>query len=200
MRIIKLLSLLLLPTFCTAQTFTEEINIHRQKYKADFLTDTNSPLKQNDTSLLRFFEPDSTFRVVANFKLAANAKPFEMLTSGIRTSKYVEYGELQFNLNGKNYLLHIYQNLALIKLDEYKDYLFLPFTDLTNGNETYGGGRYLDFKIGDIKNNKLVIDFNKAYNPYCAFSAGYSCPKPPTENKLLITIAAGEKNFSREHH
>ncbi len=81
-------------------------------------------------------------------------------------------------------------------MPQYKDYLFLPFTDDTNGITSYAGGRYIDLRDGDFNNNTLVLDFNKAYNPYCAFGAGYACPKPPVENKLALSIEAGEKLFA----
>jgi hypothetical protein len=85
----------------------------------------------------------------------------------------------------------VYQNLGLLKNPEYEDYLFLPFNDYTNGNETYGGGRYLDVRIP--KGNTMVLDFNKAYNPYCAYTYGYSCPVPPRGNSLETEINAGIK-------
>ena len=65
--------------------------------------------------------------------------------------------------------------------------------------ESYGGGRYLDLRMKEIEGDKIYLDFNKAYNPFCAFSAGYSCPIPPKENHLKVAIEAGEKNFVREH-
>ena len=83
--------------------------------------------------------------------------------------------------------------------EKYKNYLFVPYTDLTSGNKSYGGGKYLDFMMEDIQNNMLLIDFNKAYNPYCAYTSGYNCPIPPRENNLLIAIKAGEMNFGKKH-
>jgi uncharacterized protein (DUF1684 family) len=94
--------------------------------------------------------------------------------------------------------LSVYRNTRLAKIPAYADYLFLPFTDETNGRETYGGGRYIDLREADFKNGSITIDFNKAYNPYCAFAGGYSCPKPPDENQLAIAIPAGEKKFAKE--
>ena len=84
--------------------------------------------------------------------------------------------------------------------EKYRDYLFIPFTDLTSGNESYAGGRYFDFKSSDILDNKFELDFNKAYNPYCAYiSNRYSCPIPPKENNLSVAIRAGEKEFGKKH-
>jgi uncharacterized protein (DUF1684 family) len=92
--------------------------------------------------------------------------------------------------------LTVYRNIALTKIQQYHDYLFLPFTDTTNGTATYTGGRYIHLREGDFKDGIVVIDFNKAYNPYCAFAGGYACPKPPDENQLAIAVQAGEKAFA----
>ena len=87
-----------------------------------------------------------------------------------------------------------------MKQEKLREYLFVPFGDATSGFESYGGGRYIEFYISDIKNNKVIIDFNKAYNPYCAYTTGYNCPIPPTENMLTVAITAGEKNYDKKIH
>ena len=104
---------------------------------------------------------------------------------------YVKYAELRFTLLGKTCKLDVFQSLDLAKIDEYKDSLFLPFTDLTSGNGSYGGGRYVDLRIplGD----SVTIDFNTAYNPYCAYNHDYSCPIPPKQNDLQVEVKAGVK-------
>ena len=84
-------------------------------------------------------------------------------------------------------------------MPQYRDYLFVPFKDLTNAHETYGGGRYLDFRMKDIEGASCVLDFNKAYNPYCAYSEGYNCPIPPRENHLEVRVEAGEMGFGKAH-
>ena len=113
----------------------------------------------------------------------------------------MKYGELSFVLDGESQTLAIYQSLKLLTMPQYKDYLFIPFKDETNGRETYGGGRYLDIRMGAIKSGKVSLDFNKAYNPYCAFASagGYSCPVPPRENHLKVAVKAGEMVFEGEH-
>ena len=89
--------------------------------------------------------------------------------------------------------------MELMENPQYKDYLFLPFTDLTNNETTYGGGRYIDLKLKDIREEgRLTIDFNKAYNPYCAFGEGFSCPIPPDANKLNVRVEAGEQNYGKK--
>jgi uncharacterized protein (DUF1684 family) len=181
-----------------AQTFTDETNQYRKKYKEEFLHSENSPLKEADIPFLQFYAPDSTFRVEAKFE-KSKSKSFEMPTySGINKT-YVKYGTLKFKLNGKRQTLTVYRNLSLQALAKYKDYLFIPFKDKTNGTDTYGGGRYLDLRTSDLKDNTCILDFNKAYNPYCAYSTGYNCPIPPASNHLAIAVSAGEKNFAKQH-
>jgi uncharacterized protein (DUF1684 family) len=131
---------------------------------------------------------------VAKFIRTENEKPFEMKTSTDRRPMYVKYGEASFSIKGKSFQLNIYRNIELSKKDEYKDYLFLPFFDLTCGKESYIGGKYIDLKIP--KGDTIVIDFNTSYNPYCAYNHKYSCPKVPLENDLKIEIKAGVKKFN----
>jgi uncharacterized protein len=182
-----------------AQDFARQTEVFRDEYKADFLKSENSPLKKKDLKFLRFYEADSTYRVVAAFVKTEKSEPFEMPTySGIKKT-YVQYGVLNFELHGKKQSLNVYRSLALQSVSKYRDYLFLPFKDKTNGKDSYGGGRYIDLTTKDIKENTYVLDFNRSYNPYCAYSNGYNCPIPPKVNHLDDSIEAGEKNFGREH-
>lgn len=193
------LLLISINTVVFSQTFADKINEHREEYKSEFLTSERSPLKEKDLPFLRFYEPDETYSVKASFTRTPDAKEFDMATYSGVLKKYIKYGTLSFNLNNENYVLSVYQGISLIKNPEYADYLFIPFKDFTNGVETYGGGRYIDYRIGDIVNGVLELDFNIAYNPYCAYSDGYSCPIPPEENHLKTEIKAGEKKFGRDH-
>ncbi|MEZ4920100.1 MAG: DUF1684 domain-containing protein [Saprospiraceae bacterium] len=195
-----LLLILFLPINLLAQTsYTEDINAHREHYKQEFLEDERAPLKASDTADLRFYLPDPDWKIPAKFELTPDAEPFDISTYSGKTKKYRQYGLLHFERDGAKYTLGIYQSLRLIELDEYKDYLFLPFKDFTNGEETYGGGRYMDFKLGDISDDgMLMLDFNKCYNPWCAYSDGYNCPIPPVQNQLELEVLAGEKNFAGE--
>jgi uncharacterized protein (DUF1684 family) len=179
--------------------YSQQIAAHREEYKADFLKSQRSPLKKEDLKNLRFFEPDSTYRVEATVQRTPNAEPFELPTYDGQKKSYVTYALLTFSLKGKPYHLTIYRSLQLARLPQYRDYLFLPFKDATSGQETYGGGRYLDFRVGDIKDGKILLDFNKAYNPYCAYSDGFACPIPPKENHLTVGVEAGEQNYAKAH-
>lgn len=199
---IKLFNLAVCLILCgnvVAQTFDQQTERYREHYKEEFLKEKNSPLKKEDLAYLRFFEADSTFKVTAVFKRIQKSRPFEMPTYSATNKTYVKYGELKFRLHGKKQSLTVYRSLSLQSMPQYRDYLFLPFKDKTNGIESYGGGRYIDLRTGDIKDNVVVIDFNRAYNPYCAYSDGYQCPIPPSDNHLTARITAGEKNFAREH-
>lgn len=183
----------------TTDTHSAEITAHRQQYKNEFISESHSPLKVQDTAFLDFYPADPAWRIPARVELTPAAASFDLPTYSGQTRLYRPYATLYFEVQGRPVTLNLYQNLALIAKDSsYRDYLFLPFKDLTNGEETYGGGRYLDFRMKNIENGVLVLDFNKNYNPYCAYSEGYSCPIPPRENHLEIEVKAGEKNFRKE--
>ena len=155
-----------------------------------------SPLTAQDREHFKnldFYPANETFFVIATLVKTKNEQPFEMKTSTDRKPLYVKYGELSFVLEGRNFKLNVYRNIELSKKEEYKDYLFLPFSDLTSGYESYIGGRYIDLRIPT--GNTIIIDFNTAYNPYCAYNSNYSCPKVPLENDLDIAIKAGVKKF-----
>ena len=168
----------------------------QEKINSEFMDPEESPLseieRENFVSL-DFFPFDPAFRVTAEFLRTPNEVPFAMPTSSGEEKMYVKYGELYFPLKGEDFKLNIYQSLKLLEKEEYRNYLFLPFTDLTNGDSTYSGGRYIDLKIPEGKS--LILDFNMAYNPYCAYSGNYSCPVPPSENNLNIRVTAGVKKY-----
>lgn len=194
-----LLFSLLAIAFVSAQDFAKQTEIFREHYKADFLKSPNSPLKKKDLQFLRFYAADSTFAVNATFEKTEKSEPFDMPTySGIKKT-YVQYGKLKFELRGVPQELAVYRSVGLQALPQYRDYLFLPFKDKTNGKDSYGGGRYIDLTTKDLENGSFVLDFNKCYNPYCAYSAGYNCPIPPKTNHLTLAVEAGEKNFGKDH-
>ncbi len=139
---------------------------------------------------LDYFDFDSSYHVQAEF-IKKKGRKFKMPTSTERTPIYRRVGIVRFTIDNTNCELEVYKNIALSKKEEYKDYLFIPFRDGTSRVETYGGGRYLD--ITAPSSSTLVIDFNQAYNPYCAYSGRYSCPIPPAVNDLTVRIEAGEK-------
>lgn len=160
--------------------------------------ETHDVISGDDKKYFRFFEPDKIFDLKAKFTKVNDSKWFKMPTSGVMQKIFRVYGTINFSIHDTSLTLNIYQSQSLMEDDKYKDYLFLPFTDLTTGNETYHTGRYLDFTIKEIKNGELEIDFNKSYNPSCAYISGkYNCPIPPKENNLPVAIKAGEMNFAK---
>lgn len=174
--------------------YLDEIKNWQNELNAEYANPEKSPLPAKELKRFKsldFFEINPDYRVVAELVRTPDSQPFSMPTTTERTPIYQQYGVARFQLQGKTLELPVYQNHALSLKTGYEDYLFLPFTDPTNGFESYGGGRYLDVRIptGDT----LVIDFNKAYNPYCAYNTGYSCPIPPKANDLPIEIKAGVK-------
>jgi uncharacterized protein (DUF1684 family) len=195
-RNIILILLIFTASYCQGQptSFTDSTLGFQKAYMAN-----HEVVLNDDKKFLQFFPPDSTMRVWATFTPAKNAKWFSMKTSGTTSQVYRKYGLLTFKIHDTLLRLNVYQSQSLMTSKDYSDYLFVPFTDNTSGNESYGGGRYLDYKMQEIHGNKLLIDFNKAYNPYCAYTTGYNCPIPPAENDLKVAITAGEKVYLKKH-
>lgn len=170
----------------------------QKELNKEFKNPETSPLPdrfRKDFESLNFFAPDTSYVMKVKFSRTPEAIPFLMPTTTDRKAKEVVYGIVEFSLNGKKHQLEIYQNQELMKEEGFEDYLFLPFTDHTNGEETYAGGRYIDLRIP--KSDEFVIDFNKAYNPYCAYNKKYSCPIVPGINALDTKIIAGVKDFKK---
>ncbi len=181
------------------KTYKDSIAMHRKHYKEDFIKEERSPLKGNDTSYLLFFDADAKYRVLGIFTPTPASEPFDMPTYSGKTKKFKQYGTVRFIINDTVATLCVYQNLKLLEEDKHKKHLFIPFTDATSYVESYAGGRYIDLETTDIRNGKVVLDFNKCYNPYCAYATGYNCPIPPPENRINIAIKAGEKLYAGKH-
>ena len=178
-------------------TYDIEIEEHRETYKSNFLNEGHSPLVKEDLKNLNFFAADKSYRCNCKVELLTDQKPFEVDTYSGQKKTYIRYATAMCGLPDGEQKLTLYKIMRLQSMPGYKDYLFLPFMDLTNGESTYGGGRYIDLKTSDINDQGFVtIDFNKCYNPYCAFSDGYNCPVPPVENHMDIAIPAGEKMYT----
>ncbi|HEY4289216.1 MAG TPA: DUF1684 domain-containing protein [Puia sp.] len=168
-------------------------------FRADYIQTHELLTSAEQKALLRFYPLDPAYRVVARFEKYTDSPWFSMPTSGATPQIQRKYGRLTFSVHDTVLHLLIYQSQALMQREATRDYLFIPFTDATSGIESYGAGRYIDCAISDIRTGSLVLDFNKAYNPYCAYSTGYNCPIPPRENDLPVAIQAGEKNYGKAH-
>ncbi len=193
----KLIALFTLFSLCSqvdAQTFQEEVLAFQEDLNAHYKSKEDTPLDKKARRKFKghqFFPMNEKFRVEARFVRADSSVSFKMKTSTTRLPMYEIYGQVHFEIDGKSYSLNVYQSHTLRTMEEHENSLFLPFTDATNGLTSYGGGRYLDLEIpaGDT----MLIDFNLAYNPYCAYSYRFSCPIPPKENDLNVKILAGIK-------
>lgn len=170
-----------------AKIFQDELN--------DFYADSStSPLTEKDRLAfdgLPFYPIDTNLIITAHLELLTGEEVIEMETSTDRLPLYRPYYQASFKIDSIDCLLTIFQSEDLKTTEGYEDYLFLPFTDFTNGDGSYGGGRYIDLKITD--SDSIVIDFNRAYNPYCAYNKKYSCPIPPRQNDVNSYIRAGVK-------
>lgn len=160
-----------------------------------FKVSPQSPLIQEHQwafTALAYFPPDIKYKVQAEFIQLAAPLEFRIQTSSGHERVYTTTGQINFVLAGKKMRLMAYQDKAMLDQGS-ADSLFVPFSDLTTGRESYGAGRYLDIEMPE--GNLLTLDFNLAYNPYCAYNKNYSCPIPPQENHLDVAIEAGEKKF-----
>ncbi len=171
------------------------LNEHRKKYKEGFLNDPRSPLTKDDLTYLDFYEENPSWKLKCKCELQKDAKPFELPTYSGITRTYILHSIATCKYQKESIVLFLYKNITQPINPLYKNNLFLPFKDHTNGEESYGGGRYINLYTTDIVNGKLEIDFNKCYNPWCAYSDGYNCPIPPKENHLEREVIAGEKKY-----
>lgn len=185
----------MLPVIAQDAGYASAIAKHREKYVKE-----HGAVKGADKEHFRFYPASSGFIVTAKFEQIYEAPWFKMETSDGDHKTYRVYGILHFTLHDTALKLHIYESEDLMNSKKYADHLFIPFTDKTCGEESYDNGRYIDISRKDLGSNTYVIDFNKSYNPYCAYISGrYSCPVPPKENDLPVAIPAGEMRFGKSH-
>ncbi|MFT4525659.1 MAG: hypothetical protein ACI85F_001814 [Bacteroidia bacterium] len=198
MKFLLLYALVLLTGICIAQTDYQNHMVHyRDSINQEFGDPELSILEEGDVKGfqgLDFFPISQKFVVKAKVEKIVDGEVFEMATSTERRPKYKPAIKLKFEIDGKPQELIAYQSVKLSEDPEYVNYLFLPFTDQTNGDESYGGGRYLELD-GSGFSDFAEIDFNKCYNPYCSYNGKYSCPVPPKENRLNVKIEAGVKAY-----
>ncbi|TYC17136.1 DUF1684 domain-containing protein [Bizionia gelidisalsuginis] len=170
----------------------------QKKINSEFKDATTSPLKAKDRKTFRsldFYTYDNDFVVSATVKRTPDSEFFNMKTTTDRLTKSRVYGVLTFKLKDSTYQLNVYQDKVLMTTEGFENYLLLPFLDETNGEATYGAGRYIDLEIPD--SDTLIIDFNSAYNPYCAYNETYSCPLVPSINYLETIVEAGVKKYKK---
>jgi uncharacterized protein (DUF1684 family) len=137
---------------------------------------------------LRYFSPEAGFRVTARLTRQPVLLPQPLAMTLGQPESYQRWGTAEFELNDKPQKLTLLQKVG-------DKQLFVPFTDPTNGEQTYGAGRYIDVPLPPAEANEVELDFNQAYNPYCAYNHEYSCPLPLAENRLTVPVTAGEQTF-----
>ncbi len=160
-----------------------DIYTFRQRKDDFFRTDPASPVE--GFAGLRYFPVSPTFVFTPRLE-PLTSEPLELVTSVGDTQTYLRYGRVSFTVAGESCTLTLFVQAG----DSGR--FFVPFKDATNGRETYPAGRYLDPPFSE---GKVRLDFNTAYNPYCAYSERYRCPLPPAENRLTVAIRAGEKTY-----
>lgn len=173
-----------------AQFNLDSLKLYRSRYILE--TKGRFPDQKQD-----FYEFNAKFNMAANYKTPRKPKTISIPTSGVKIKDYSEFAIIKFLVDGEEYMITAYRPSPIIPL--YKNLVFILFKDLSSPLETYGGGRYMDMDIKDFNGGKVIIDFNKAYNPYCAFSDGWNCPIPPLGNHLKAKIEAGEKKPLTAH-
>lgn len=174
------------------EAYVEKIEKERERQFKFIRFNIESPLTEEQKrtfTKLTFYEIDPSYRVKARLLPIENKKVREVpLTDGSK-QRYIEHSYAEFELGGKTNKLLLLQ--AMDEAD--KRNFFLAFADATSAGETYGGGRYLN--VRQDGKTSITLDFNLAYNPYCAYNPDYACPIPPKENLLEIALEAGEKNY-----
>ena len=182
----------------TDTSYITSIEQHRTQYKQDF-KEHDGPLKTDEAlALMNFYKPDPSYICTCKFVTLEDQPFVEFNTYAGKQKTYKNYGVAHCKVNGADVSLNLFQHGQYYNHPLYGKQLFVPFKDWTNGEETYGGGRYLDLSLDSVKGDILVIDFNKCYNPYCAYSDGYNCPIPPISNHLSVKVEAGEKMYHKE--
>ena len=170
--------------------YLAQVRQARQQKDAAFRTADTSPIPAGQRAAfggLRYYGPDASYRVVARLARAAALAPLPLALTRGSADAYVRWGTAEFELGGQQ------QKLILLQKQGETKELFLPFTDPTNGQQTYAGGRYLDLALPAPNATEITLDFNTAYSPFCAYNHEYSCPKPPADNRLTVPVRAGEQ-------
>jgi len=199
MKIVCLGVLTLFSSFVFSQSKFDDAKAFQDNMNQEYADSLHSPLKPEDRTIFKelpFYPIDTNWIINAAIERIIDEDAFEMETTTDRLPLYSPYYRATFSIDSIPVSLTIYQSEDLKTREGYENYLFLPFTDATNGSETYGGGRYIDLKT--VESDSILIDFNRAYNPYCAYNSKYSCPIPPRENDINIPIEAGVKYVAKD--
>jgi uncharacterized protein len=178
-----------------AQESPDQLVRERHEKDIEFKSGRDSPIPDEDRarfSSLSYFDINAAFRFQVRLSRYRAPERIRMSTNTGEIHSALKYGYFEFEIEGETYKLQVYR-VEDIPENAGGPYLFVPFRDATTGKETYEAGRYIDLK--ENTSGFYDLDFNRAYNPYCAYGKGYSCPIPPSENTIPIRIVAGEKQY-----
>lgn len=200
-RLIILLGLVaIIVYFLKEAVFSDEAYLagikKERKEKNQTFRGSSSPLEEADKATfdsLTYFPADRKYRVDADYEVWPNPDTLKIPMTTGASEAYLRYGKATFNLEGQRVSLTLF-----LKVNAADSSFFVPFSDKTNGSETYEGGRFLDIAKPAAGENTIILDFNKAYNPFCVYNYDYSCPIPPAENRLPVAVQAGEKSFAKK--
>lgn len=197
-------SIIFLFTNCNNPKPTYEDSIKQFQYKLNtqYANAEESPLTKEDVltfKSLDFFNIDENYQVEAELELTPSSRIFEMKTTTDRLPLFKKYAIAHFTINNQKCSLSLYESQDFQNTLDQKNMLFLPYNDQSNGELSYSGGRFIDIDKPSEVSLTIIIDFNKSYNPYCAYNHKYSCPIPPSENNLPVSILAGEKSYNKKH-
>ena len=180
--------------FFNEENYTKPLLKEREDKDLAFRSKTDSPLNDEDRrnfKNLAYYEPNLAYSIEAKVEPLQKQDTLLMPLTNGSYEPYMRYATAKFEVEGQPQQLTLYK-----KLSETKEQLFVPFTDKTNGFETYGGGRYLDVPFEEGA-EAVILDFNRAYSPFCAYNPDFVCPVPPKDNRLNIAIPAGEKALEK---
>lgn len=173
----------------------ERLEMEREQKDVFFAIHPQSPIptsERKEFKGLDYYPPNADYRFELELHEHPEKKRIKMSYTRGEEQKFIRWGEFRFKVGGKEQVLQAY------KSDPVEERLFIPFRDATNGKETYGAGRYLDLEPEThlTVERKWILDFNRAYNPWCAYSEKYTCPFVPPENWLDVPVRAGEKVYA----
>lgn len=169
----------------------------RKVHHGELINGPRVPLKSHQLKDLQYFDYNSNFRWSAKLEYPEKREVITIPTYSGKKKNFDHFANAVVRINQHAITLALFQSHYALKLGD-STHLFLPFKDASNGQETYGGGRYLDIDLNNVENDEVIIDFNQSYNPWCAYSDGFNCPIPPPGNELSFPIFAGEKNYNQK--
>ncbi len=185
-----------MPRAPSPEEYARDLGLQRKEKDYYFQTDPDSPIPpevRGRMKGLEYFPPDLKYRLPVQLTKLPAPEPVTLATSKGIPRPMVRYGAFDFSIDGVKQRLYAYKSAPQPGHHHEEASLFVPFRDATSGKESYGAARYLD--LDEVPSGAYVLDFNLAYNPYCAYSDDYVCPFPPRENWLAVPIRAGEKAF-----